>query len=208
MLHSWDTAFKKGEENDYCANTIWGETEDRRAYLLHAAWKKMEYPELKRSVQADLVFYPANAVLIEDKASGQSLLQELRRDTTIPLRPVEPVGDKIQRAHAITPMIEAGMVYVPEDAEWLDEFLQFFTLFPNADHDDPVDSTTQALRYMIHGAGGYGIMDFVQTALEQRRAEDARAVAESGGVISITPGPRAAEESPSSAISAIIAANT
>ena len=88
------------------------------------------------------------AVLVEDAASGQSLIQEFQRDTKIPLLPVKAERDKVVRAYAVTPLIESGRIYLPEWAAWLYDYVEELSAFPNAQFDDQVDSTTQALNWL------------------------------------------------------------
>jgi len=84
-------------------------------------------------------------VLIEDKASGQSLIQELHASTTLPIKPVQVHRDKLTRAHSVTGIVEAGKVYLPAEASWRDAFLDETSSFPSAQHDDITDSMTQTL---------------------------------------------------------------
>jgi predicted phage terminase large subunit-like protein len=102
-------------------------------------------PWLKLALAAE--WNPTN-ILIEDKASGQSLIQELRAGTTLPVRPVKVEHDKLTRAHAVTPLIESGKVFIPEWASWRDSFLDECAAFPNGQFDDCVDSVTQALNFL------------------------------------------------------------
>jgi len=147
LVHSWDTAFKKNQANDPSAGLVWGTTSNR-IYLLDVVNERMEFPELKRTCQAMWERDGARAVLVEDAASGQSLIQELRRETRMPILPVKAVGDKESRVHAIAPLFEAGRVFVPRSAPWLYDYLEQLCGFPTAPHDDMVDATTQALRYL------------------------------------------------------------
>ena len=89
-----------------------------------------------------------NAILVEDKASGQSLIQELKLSTALPLIPVKVDSDKQTRAQAVTPLIEAGKVFLPESAPWVRDFVEEMAYFPNGIHDDVVDATTQALNHL------------------------------------------------------------
>lgn len=147
IIHSWDTAFKKGAENDFSVCTIWGQATN--GYYLLYRWKqRVEFPELKRTVVLLAQQVPANEILIEDKASGQSLIQELQRETRLPIIPYKVDKDKMARANAITPIIEAGKVYLPEKGEWVQDYIDTMASFPNDAHDDDVDSTTQALSRM------------------------------------------------------------
>jgi len=146
-IHSWDTAFKDKAQNDYSVCTVWGETQNG-CYLLDVWRGKVEFPELKRvAVALDARDRP-DIVLVEDKASGQSLIQELQRNTRIPVLPYKVDRDKVARAYAATPLIEAGKVYLPEIAPWLFNYIEELSAFPNAEYDDQVDSTTQALSFM------------------------------------------------------------
>jgi predicted phage terminase large subunit-like protein len=147
IVQSWDTGFKTGAENDYSACTTWGEAKDGY-YLLHV-WKgRVEFPELKRLVISFSGEWNPNAVLVEDRASGQSLIQELAYDSPIAVLPVKVDADKVTRAQAVTPMIEAGRVFLPAGASWLEDYLDELSTFPASANDDLVDSTTQALNYL------------------------------------------------------------
>ncbi|MGA7873052.1 MAG: phage terminase large subunit [Candidatus Binatus sp.] len=95
-------------------------------------------------------------MLIEDAASGQSLIQALKAETRLPILPVKPLGDKVSRAHAVSPLVESGRVFVPAEASWLADFIDEATSFPAAPHDDQVDAITQALNYLRgEGHGEY-----------------------------------------------------
>jgi predicted phage terminase large subunit-like protein len=151
IIHSWDTAFKTKAENDYSVCSVWGET-DHGYYLLDLWRRKVEYPELKSSAINLYNRDKAQSVLVEDKASGQSLIQELRRDTSLPLLAVKVDTDKIARVYAITPLIESGRVFLPRSAPWLHDFMEEISAFPNGEHDDIVDSLSQALKYMTNNS--------------------------------------------------------
>lgn len=147
VLQSLDSAFKTGAENDYSVLTTWGVAQD--GYYLLNVWRaKVEFPELKRQVQALADAWRPRVILVEDKASGQSLIQELQRSTRLPVRPVKVDRDKMSRAHAVTPLVEAGKVILPKKAPWLEAFIDELAAFPFGSHDDQVDSVTQALNYV------------------------------------------------------------
>jgi len=95
--------------------------------------------------------------LIENRASGQSLIQELQRETSLPIQAVDVSKDKITRANAATPTAEAGRVYLPESAPWLEVYLDELSSFPAAPHDDLVDSTTMALNWIRRPAHGFSV---------------------------------------------------
>jgi predicted phage terminase large subunit-like protein len=149
IIQSWDTAFKTGSENDYSACTTWGVFPN--AYYLIAFWRGRDaFPELKRRVNEFAEVWKPNQILVEDKASGQSLIQELQSDSRLPIIPIKVDSDKRARAEAVTPLIEAGKVFLPEGAPWLTDFVDELAAFPTGVHDDAVDSTTQALNFLRH----------------------------------------------------------
>jgi len=151
IVQSWDTGFKAKTDNDPSVCTTWAECDD--GYYLIDVWReRVEFPELKRQVVAlaakEFGGRTADAILVEDKASGQSLIQEIRRDTRLAIIPIPVDTDKIARAHAVTPVIESGRTFLPEGAMWLADFTGETSQFPASAHDDQVDSMTQALAYM------------------------------------------------------------
>jgi predicted phage terminase large subunit-like protein len=146
-VQSWDTAFKKNQENDYSVCTTWVYT-NNGLYLIDVWRGRVEFPELKRKVVELAKLHSVNEILIEDKASGQSLIQELQRNTMLPIKPIKVENDKIARVHSVTPIIESGKVYLPKEAHWLKEFLDEMEEFPNGEFDDTVDSVSQFLNAM------------------------------------------------------------
>ena len=147
IVESWDTAFKKGTENDFSVCTTWG-VADNGYYLLHLWRGRVEFPELKRVLVSLAEQWKPNTILIEDRASGQSLIQELKNFTALPILPVKVDSDKQTRAQAVTPLMEAGKIFLPESAPWVSDFIEEMACFPNGVHDDVVDATTQALNYL------------------------------------------------------------
>ena len=149
IVQSWDTAYKTGSENDFSVGTTWGVAEN--GYYLLSCWRgRLEFPALKRHMVSLASEYSPAVILVEDKANGQSLIQELKYETALPIRPVAVDGDKVVRAQAVTPMIEAGKVFLPESAPWIADFLDELAAFPTGVHDDIVDSVTQALNFLRH----------------------------------------------------------
>lgn len=148
---SWDTAFKESQINDPSACTVWG-ISPAGYYLLYVHNQRMSFPTLVQSV---IKIYEMNKkygmgpvpVLIEDKASGQSLIQELGKHSRIPIIAVKPEGNKINRLTEVSVLFESGKVYIPDRAAWLDSYLSQMTQFPYGRHDDMVDSTSQFLRW-------------------------------------------------------------
>lgn len=154
IVHSWDTAYKADQHNDPSACTVWG-VKGKNAYLIHVLNERMEYPALKQRVIQIAKEYPPSHILVEDKSSGQSLIQELRAHTSLPVIPVklEAGKDKVARASACTGTIEAGRIFVPKNAEWLSEYRKQLTRFSfdkeiqKQQHDDMVDSTSQFINW-------------------------------------------------------------
>jgi predicted phage terminase large subunit-like protein len=117
VLQSWDTANKSGELNDFSVCTTWGAVYDRY-YLLNVFRKRLDYPELKRAVHQQARQHKANKILIEDKASGTQLIQDLKSDGVFGIEPYDaPTGtDKILRLYAQTAEFESGRVLLPRSA--------------------------------------------------------------------------------------------
>jgi predicted phage terminase large subunit-like protein len=152
-LQSWDTANKGGEFNDYSVCTTWG-TFDGNFYLLDVFRKRLNFPELKRAILDLFKKYNPLKLLIEDRGSGTSMLQELKYEYIWCLEAYNPKqgSDKLMRLAAQSIKFENGRVYLPKQAPWLDEYVQEITGFPGTKHDDQVDSTSQALDALTNHA--------------------------------------------------------
>lgn len=147
IIQSWDTAIKAEQLHDPSVCTTWG-VKPNGYDLLQVLVRRLEYPDLKRLVVSQAEAFGVDAVLIEDKASGQQLLQDLKRSTQLPLIGIMPERDKVTRASGVSALVEAGKVSLPLQAPWLTDYEIEMLTFPNAPHDDQVDSTTQFLSYM------------------------------------------------------------
>lgn len=148
IIQSWDTASKVSEISDYSVCTTWGK-KGKQMYLLHVQRMRLEYPELKRMVITHMDQWQADRVLIEDKASGIQLVQELS-GKNYKVHGVKCEGDKVMRLMAQTAAIENGFVLFPTEALWLREYLNELLAFPAAKYDDQVDSTAQALKWVAN----------------------------------------------------------
>jgi predicted phage terminase large subunit-like protein len=149
MVQSWDIATMTGQANDYSVCTTWLKTKNDY-YLIDVYRARLQYPDLRRAVASLATRYTAETVLIEDAGPGMVLLQDLQRDIPIGMnRPigVKPEGSKADRMAAQSAKIEAGHVYLPREAEWLDSFLLEVLGFPQARHDDQIDSVSQFLKW-------------------------------------------------------------
>jgi predicted phage terminase large subunit-like protein len=153
-LQSWDTANKSGELNDFSVCTTWAATLDRY-YLLSVTRKRLDYPKLKQEVKDQALRHKPSIILIEDKASGTQLIQDLKAGGIFGVRPyLPPTGsDKAMRLYGQSAEFESGSVRLPASAPWLDEYRRELTTFPGGKYDDQVDSTTQALDHLKQNRG-------------------------------------------------------
>jgi predicted phage terminase large subunit-like protein len=144
VVSSWDTANKATELADFSVCTVWG-VMGRHLYLLDVVRERLDYPELKRRVRDEQSRWQADVVLIEDRASGTQLIQELRDEGMHAATSYRPQSDKVMRIWAQTAMIENGFVHLPDRAPWLALYLHELTSFPHGRFDDQVDATAQML---------------------------------------------------------------
>ena len=168
IVQSWDTANKATELSDFSVCTTWG-VRGKDLFLLDLFRRRLKYPALKRAVREQQSLSDANEVLIEDKASGTQLIQELITDGCYGVTRYQPTCDKIMRLHAQTAMIENGFVYIPEAAPWLGEYLHELTVFPKGKHDDQVDSTAQFLDWFKKPYPGQAILEYYRMRAECRQ---------------------------------------
>lgn len=160
LVWSWDTAIKAGQENDFSVGTLWAVCSNGY-YLIDMYREKVEYPALRRMVEglynsAKNEYSKINEVLIEDKASGQQLVQDFKalRIPVIPMMPGKTMAKtKIERLTFCSSQFEAGKVYLPKEKPWVIEVVNELTQFPNAPHDDIVDSITQFLSRKMYKSG-------------------------------------------------------
>ena len=168
IIQSWDTANKPSELADYSVCVTIGKS-GSKLYLLNVYRRKLDFPSLKRAVveQADL--YNPSTILIEDRASGTQLIQDLLAGGHNRVTRYVPLGDKIMRLHAQTATIENGFVYLPTHAAWLAEYVREVTIFPNSRHDDQVDATAQALDWINTRSAPPAILEYYR--LECQRVD-------------------------------------
>jgi predicted phage terminase large subunit-like protein len=166
VIQSWDTANKPTELSDYSVCVTLGVIGNRN-YLLNVWRKKVGYPDLKRAVRQQYDQFRPNVVLIEDRASGTQLVQELREAGLSAVTPYKSGVDKIMRFDAQTATIENGLFFVPEEAHWLAEYLHELKTFPKARYDDQVDATAQALEWLKKPWPGFGIFEYMRLEAEK-----------------------------------------
>ena len=156
VIQSYDTAFMKKETADYSAITTWGvfkpsEDEPVNLILLDAIKGRYEFPELRRLALEQYKYWNPETVIIEAKASGLPLTYELRQ-MDIPVTNFTPSkgNDKHVRVNACAPLFESGMIWAPEQ-KFAEEVIEECAAFPFGDHDDLVDSMTQAVMRFRQG---------------------------------------------------------
>lgn len=151
IIQSWDTAFTKNERSDYSACTTWGvfylneDENDANIILLDSVKRRMEFPELKAAAMRYYQEWEPDICIVEAKAAGAPLVYELRK-AGVPVSEYTPSrgNDKIARVNSVTDLFSSGKVWAPK-TRWAEEVIEEMAAFPNSDHDDLVDSSTQAL---------------------------------------------------------------
>ncbi len=146
MTQSWDTAVAANNSNDFSVCTTWTKI-DNKFYLLDVYRAKLEYPQLKEKALLLAQRWNPHAILIEEKASGQQLLQELKLCSSLPIIGVIPHNDKLTRFYQVVPLIESGRIFLPYNAVWINDFECEILMFPDTHYDDQVDSTVQYLQW-------------------------------------------------------------
>lgn len=164
-----DTAFKASEKHDPTVAVVAGLGRDGNIYILDVMRERLEFPELKRRFRVLSMKWRGKGLrgfYIEDKASGQSLIQELRSSGGVSVIPVRLPGDKVMKARLATPLIEGGQVYLPKDAPWVEAFVKECEEFPSGKHDDQVDALViviDALSRMVVPAHQFSSFDFADS---------------------------------------------
>jgi predicted phage terminase large subunit-like protein len=160
IIQSWDTAFEKNNRADYSACTTWGVFQHPNKHgdlkpniiLLDAFKQRMEFPELKHKALEMWREWEPDTLIVEKRAAGAPLIYEMRK-MGIPMSEYTPGkgNDKISRVNAISDLFASGIVWCPE-TRWAEEVMDELASFPNGDHDDLVDSSSQALmRFRLGG---------------------------------------------------------
>jgi len=176
IIQSYDTAFMKKETADYSAITTWGifrENEDKPANLIlvDALKERLEFPELRRKALEQYKYWQPETVIIEAKASGLPLTYELRQ-MDIPVINFTPSkgNDKHVRVNSVAPLFESGMIWAP-DQKFAEEVIEECAAFPYGDHDDLVDTMTQAVMRFRQGGLIRHPEDYVDPKLPPRKHE-------------------------------------
>lgn len=144
IVASADTATKTGERNSYSVFATWA-TDLRHYYLINVWRKRVLWTDLREAAIELWDYYRHSDVLIEDKSSGITLIQDLLETTDVPAWPVPAVQAGIMRFQSVLSLFRRGRVILPEDAPWLNEWVAEHIAYDRADHDDQVDTTSIAL---------------------------------------------------------------
>lgn len=148
LIIAADTAFKAKQSSDYSVMMVLGLDTTGDIYLVDVVRDRFEFPDLKRAaitLNNQWRGRGLRGIYIEDKASGQSLIQELKRESGLSVIPYKISGDKVSRLAAVLPLIEGGRVFIPSQAPWLDDFHEECQSFPSGKHDDMVDALSIGL---------------------------------------------------------------
>jgi predicted phage terminase large subunit-like protein len=150
IIQSWDTAIKTADGNSFsvCVTAV---VRGRQVYVIDVWRGRLEFPDLRRKAIELARLHAARTLLIEDRASGQQLIQTLRSEEPhgVPL-PIarSPVTDKLSRAEGVSSIVEAGQLFLPDEAHWLGEFKSELLAFPSGRYVDQVDALTQLLEWV------------------------------------------------------------
>ncbi len=146
LFQTWDMAFKDLKTSDYVSGQVWGQI-GANFYLLDNLWERLDFVKTLAAVERMTARWPdATAKFVEDKANGTAVINMLK--SKIPgLIAINPEGSKISRAFAVSPLVEAGNVWVPHPSTtpWVNDWLEEMVNFPNGAHDDQVDAFTQGI---------------------------------------------------------------
>jgi predicted phage terminase large subunit-like protein len=163
VVMALDTAFSTKATADYSAAIVIGllnqpDGTNEPGYYVLRSWRgRVTFGDLKAQAVSLAGDYNPDEVLVEAKASGQSLIQELQADTTLPVLAIEAEVDKVARANAVSPLFESGRVFLPEDVPWLQgglkwvaELKEELLSFPSGRHDDMTDALVHGLNHLRH----------------------------------------------------------
>lgn len=149
VAQSWDCTFKDSSTSDFVAGGVWSRKK-AQYFLLDVDHRRMGFADTMKAIRAMSDKWPqARSKYVEDKANGSAII-EMLKDEISGITPVNPDGGKEARAHAVSPLFEAGNVYLPHPnmCPWVEDVIEELVSFPNAAHDDLVDMTTQALNQL------------------------------------------------------------
>lgn len=149
IIQSWDFSVTDSAGADYTVGQVWGRLGSQK-YLLDEVRRIADFPSQVKMVRDLSKKWPqARKKLVEKRANGPAVVATLKKEIGGMVE-VEPKGDKVARANACTPDIEAGDVWIPDEKvfAWVEDYLDELSSFPNAKKDDRVDTTSQALNHL------------------------------------------------------------
>jgi predicted phage terminase large subunit-like protein len=156
IVLSWDTAMKSTPGSNYSVGLTFAVRNRNEYYLLDVYRARLDFPQLVSAAKMQTNKWLPNAILIENQASGISLIAQLQHEGVQGIIPIQPVKSKLQRMEGETAKLEAGSLFVPEEAPWSEDFVKEYLAFPNGKHDDQIDALSQFLSWQ----GGRGLPIF------------------------------------------------
>ncbi|MFT7229064.1 MAG: putative phage terminase large subunit-like protein [Methylophilaceae bacterium] len=159
IVQTWDTASKVNNFSDYSVGITLG-VKSKNIYVLDVIRARLNILGLRKAAITAYQHYHPNTILIEDASSGTQLVKDLKEQDIYCVKPIRPEGDKKTRLFAQASVFEAGKVYVPEQAPWLDNFIHKLTSFPSAKFDNQVDAMIQGLSYLREHLKEPGLLTF------------------------------------------------
>jgi predicted phage terminase large subunit-like protein len=160
VVQTWDTAMKSGEANAYSVCLTFRVRNKADYYLLDVFRDRLEFPELAKFVIAHAQRFQANAILIEDKVSGTSLIQTAKRNGLQGVIGMKPSSDKASRMYVQTAKLESRSLILPRSAPWLDDFIEEYLAFPQGKYDDQIDALSQFLEWRVNRENNFFEADF------------------------------------------------
>lgn len=145
----WDTAVKVQTQNDWSVGFHITECENGFYLARRRFREKVKYPALRQAVEHEFAANPADALVVEDKSSGQQVIQDLQEKTSLPIIAAEADKDKILRASIVSPTVEARKVFLPRNAPWVAEFVEMAQNFPDVEFDDEMDAFVVGMLYLL-----------------------------------------------------------
>lgn len=172
IVQGVDTALTTKTQSDNTADVTIG-VAPSRYYILDVYAEKVEAPVAKRDIAMLQAKWGATAVVIEGGSahSGKAIVQEFRRETTLPVIEVTPSIDKVAAMNVVAPTVEAMTVYVPDDQPWSADFIEWLCTFPAGLHDDVPDAFRLALGYIVTGGGGMGMWEWMRRQADAAKSE-------------------------------------
>ena len=156
IIQSWDCTFNDAATSDYVVGQVWGK-KGAEAYLIDMVRGQWSFTDTMKQIRLLTEKYPLSSrKLIEDKANGSAIIDTLKKEIS-GIIPISPTESKESRASAVSFVVEAGNIFLPEEASWLPDFIEELCVFPNGRHDDMVDALSQALNHLFRGHATPGL---------------------------------------------------